>query len=432
MGIITFMNTVKKFITNIRTSVISFFRGVPAGAVQAAQSRKTRYGGLSLISVAAVIGILVLLNMIVRNAGLRWDLTKNKLYSLSPESIRVLKDVKEETKAMVFISASDPQLASQKEEIKRLLDEYASRNGKIKVEYVDPYRQQNLATQYGITRQGTVVFVQGNRVEQTSNTTEQDFTASLIKLRNPNNTKVVFWTGNGEKDPEGMTDEGYSEVKATLERLNYTVQKQDIAKDATIASDAGVIVLAGPRQPYVARHVEALTTYLERGGRILVMFETLQNFQNTGIEDLLSKYGIAVKQGVAVDTEIYFENPGIPGVVSYPQHQITDKTTGKEAKDKARIVAIGDSDSGSNLVVQFSQGKQFVVPGNLDLIVNSINWLAAKEDLISIVPKDRTQPTMSLSSQQTQQLQYFTLGILPGVFLLLAVFVWRSRKKLRG
>lgn len=492
------MQKIKELLSRLFSGVLSFFRGVPAGAVAAAGSRQARYGGISFAALVVMVGILVLANLIVRNAGWRWDLTKNKLFSLSPETLRVLKDIKEDTKATVFISSA-PQMSGQKEEIRRLLDEYHTRNPKIKVEYVDPYAQQALALKYGVQRQGTIVFAQGSRTEVTTNATEQDFTSALIKLKNPNKVKVVFWTGNGERDPEQMDDEGYSEIKSTLEKLNYTVTKQDVAKDATIASDTGVLVVAGPRNPLVSRYTDALDQYLLRGGRMLVMFETLQNFQQTGLEPLLGKYGITIKQGAVIDPELFFDNPGIPGVAEYPTHLITErldrtvyinpiqvapsktvpdgmevdsiiktsskswletsmtdqnpkldpnsgdvagpvdigvamkyKDPGKDQNKQTRIVAIGDADSGSNMVVRFEPQKQIVVPGNLDLIVNSINWLGSREDLISITPKDTTTPTMSLSDQQTKQLQYFVMFIMPLLFLVIAVVVWRGRKRLRG
>ena len=50
------------------------------------------------------------------------------------------------------------------------------------------------------------------------------------------------------------------------------------------------------------------------------------------------------------------------------------------ASPETRIVAIGDSDFASN--------GWLGIPGNRDLFMNSVNWLAQQENMISIRPRD--------------------------------------------
>ncbi|MDQ3098409.1 MAG: GldG family protein [bacterium] len=469
-----------------------------AGAYRAATSRQARFGTNSLVSILAFAGILIIANLIVRNAGWRLDTTKNKLNSLSPESVKVLESIKKPVKVYVFNQANAQQ------EAKDLLKLYSSKNSNIKVEYVDPYSNRSLAEQYKITRVGTTLFTIDNRSEQTTNTTESDYTTALLKLQNPKKVKVAFWSANGEKNTDDPSDAGYSTLKETLEKLNYEVVKQDSLKDSQIASDAGALIIAGPQTPYVNKQLDMIKSYLSSGGKALVMLDATRGNIKTGLEDILVSYGIDVKPGIVIEQnpELFYRSPLNPGVKTFEPHQITEglspaifagaeevKAAGKlpdnatvqslmksssdswfevsplqldqepqkntsngdvngpismgvamnftapkdnkDNKYKTRLVVLGDSDLASNVIVAYDPNKELVNPANLDLVVNSINWLTSQEGLYNIVPKDRTPPSITLSDAQQSQVMYLVLVGIPLLSLLIGFVVWRMRRQNR-
>jgi ABC-type uncharacterized transport system involved in gliding motility auxiliary subunit len=100
----------------------------------------------------------------------------------------------------------------------------------------------------------------------------------------------------------------------------------------------------------------------------------------------------------------------------------------KESAYKTRLVVIGDSDFASNILTSPNPESGVFAPGNVDLFVNSINWLADRYN-INAVPKDRTPPTLTLSTEQKRQIAYLVLGILPATAILLAFVVWYLRKR---
>ncbi len=468
------------------------------GALGAATSRQAKFGGNSLLSILAFAGILVVLNLIVKNQGWRLDTTKNKLYSLSPETIKVIKNIKEPVKVYVF---SPP---NQRQEAQDLLKEYSTRNSNFKVEYIDPYTNRSMAEQYNVTRLGTTLFTLAGRSEQTTNTTESDYTTALLKLQNPQKVKVVFWQANGEKSVTDTTDIGYSELKATLERLNYQVVIQDSLKDPAVASDAGVLVIAGPQTPYINKQIDMVKNYLNAGGKALVMLDATKNNTKTGLEDIFTGYGIEVKPGLVIEgnPELYYRSPLNPGVKEFMPHQITEGLSpaifagveevkpaaklpdnanvqslmkssnasyfevsplqldqqptknlasgdedgpismgvalnytvpkdNKDSKYKTRLVVLGDSDLASNVIVAYDPSKELYAPANLDLVVNSINWLSSQESLFNIVPKDRTPATLTMSDAQQRQLMYLVLIGMPVLSLLAGLIVWRLRRQAR-
>src|SRR5262249_55775103 len=73
-----------------------------------------------------------------------------------------------------------------------------------------------------------------------------------------------------------------------------------------------------------------------------------------------------------------------------------------DSKKEARLVVIGDSDFVSNGVIK-AQGFR-----NSDLFLNSVNWLAEDEDLISIRAKSVTNRSVTMSA--SQQLTFLLLS----------------------
>src|SRR5215510_228196 len=71
------------------------------------QRRNARYGTIAAASVVVVLGILVAINYLSERRNKRWDLTENKQYSLSDQSMKLLGSLTSPTKFMVFDQASN-------------------------------------------------------------------------------------------------------------------------------------------------------------------------------------------------------------------------------------------------------------------------------------------------------------------------------------
>ena len=80
----------------------------------------------------------------------------------------------------------------------------------------------------------------------------------------------------------------------------------------------------------------------------------------------------------------------------------------------------GDSDFASNAFLN--------IPGNRDLFMNSVNWLAQQENLISIRPKDPQDRRITLTADQQERIFWLTVFIIPGLILLGGVHTWWRRR----
>ena len=85
-----------------------------------------------------------------------------------------------------------------------------------------------------------------------------------------------------------------------------------------------------------------------------------------------------------------------------------------------RLVVFGDSD--------FLTDIDFSNAGNSVLATNAFNWLAAREDLVGIPPRDVEQVSLFLTQQQMRNLLLLVLVAMPGAAILAGILVWRRRR----
>jgi ABC-type uncharacterized transport system involved in gliding motility auxiliary subunit len=93
--------------------------------------------------------------------------------------------------------------------------------------------------------------------------------------------------------------------------------------------------------------------------------------------------------------------------------------TGKE-NSQGRFVVIGNSSWAANSFLAFN--------GNRDLALNTINWLASDEDLISIHPKDREDRRITLTQSQMTWLKISSQFFLPLIVIVGGLSVWWRRR----
>jgi ABC-type uncharacterized transport system involved in gliding motility auxiliary subunit len=98
------------------------------------------------------------------------------------------------------------------------------------------------------------------------------------------------------------------------------------------------------------------------------------------------------------------------------------KPDGKDTPPKAetRIVVFGDSD--------FAANAWLGIPGNRDLFMNTINWLAQQENMISIRPRDPKDRRITLTADQQTRIFWLTVVVIPGLVLLAGVQTWWRRR----
>ncbi|MFC1557236.1 GldG family protein [candidate division KSB1 bacterium] len=93
-----------------------------------------------------------------------------------------------------------------------------------------------------------------------------------------------------------------------------------------------------------------------------------------------------------------------------------------EDLNRGAMVVFGDSDFARNI---FHGNRP-----NVNLLMNSINWLAEEEDLVSIPPKIPEDRRITMTAKQAEYVLYFTVLVIPGLILLTGMSVFYRRKNL--
>lgn len=94
--------------------------------------------------------------------------------------------------------------------------------------------------------------------------------------------------------------------------------------------------------------------------------------------------------------------------------------TGKE-NVQGRFVVMGSSDWAANSFIR-------VLDGNLNLALNTINWLASDEELISIRPKEQEDRRIMMTKAQINWVGITSLLVLPLIVIATGVSVWWRRR----
>jgi ABC-type uncharacterized transport system involved in gliding motility auxiliary subunit len=287
--------------------------------------RQTKYGVLAGTSILLALGILIATNYILSRQNKRWDLTSAQQYSLSDQTRRVLESLESPISILVF---------GREEEFPRFrdrLDEYAYTSSEVTVEYIDVDRNPIRARQYEIQSYGTIVFDYEGRVERVVSNSEQELTNALIKAVEGEERTVYFTQGHGERDPNNEDRNGYSAVREALRLDNFGIETVVIAQTGDIPEDASAVIVSGPSTDFLAAEADVLRSYLEEGGKVLLMLdpsEVEDAIPQPNLVGLVAEWGAEVGNDVVVDAsgmgQLLGTDASVPVAASYPPHAITE------------------------------------------------------------------------------------------------------------
>ncbi|NEQ32231.1 MAG: ABC transporter [Leptolyngbya sp. SIO4C5] len=330
------------------------------------QQRSTQAGTNALVATLAVVVILGLINFLAVRYTARLDLTENQLFTLAPQSERVVQTLDQPVEVLIFDLAPNTQ-------DQQLLESYEQQNpDQFSYEYINPYDQPVLSQEFGVQTAGEVYLTVGDRrqlvqrVSENERLSERQLTNQLDRLGGDREATIYFLQGHGEYAIDG-TQAGLFEAAQSLEERNYTVKPLNLAEPAETSSDledllnpeaaedpetpdeeasaetaptaadeapqipadASVVVVAGPQQALFEAEIAALETYLAAGGNALLLVDPNTN---NGLDNFLASWGITPTQELVLDTsgagQLVGLGPAAPIVSDYGDHPITQEFDG--------------------------------------------------------------------------------------------------------
>ena len=156
--------------------------------IHALKTRTALYGMNATVVVFVFLGILIAINVLTHHHKFLWDLTESSVYTLSPQTQKIVQNLPRKVKMTAFFQTGSPN----RDDFQQLADGYKELTDQIEVELVDPDRRPAVVKQYGVTTYGTVVFESGKQETKVKKATEEDLTNALLQVTRDEQKKNLF------------------------------------------------------------------------------------------------------------------------------------------------------------------------------------------------------------------------------------------------
>ena len=303
---------------------------------------------------AALVAMVVVVNLLGGNIRGRLDLTKEGLYTLSDGTREILGGLDDIVTLKLVISDELPaELQPTLRDVADLVADLRGAAGrKLVVENLNPNDDEEVArearnlgitqNQFNVLRDDEFVVRRGwfglallyaderEVIPFISRTDDLEFriVSTIAAMTTEERPGVAFLTGFGSQGPETFP----SFARALSDR--YDLQTIDLAVDTVpvLSRDTlDIVVVAGPQQPLSAPAVEAIGSFIDAGGSALFLIDKHQVSPEspmmypvfTGLESFLEAKGVGTDAGVVLDhgsnSKISMGQQGIFNVVRpYP------------------------------------------------------------------------------------------------------------------
>jgi gliding motility-associatede transport system auxiliary component len=478
------------------------------------KTRQVKSGAYMTVYVLIAFAILAAVNFLAVQYNKSYDSTKDKLYSLSDQTLKVLHNLDRDVKIYYFDKKTQFQRARD------MLTRYSNATTKVSIEYIDPDSRPEVAQAMNVRTYGTVFVEMGPTREEAKTTNEEDVTNAIIKAIKGKEKTACLLGGHGEAAPDDAERDGFASAKKEIEGANYATKAISLLQEPEVPSDCTILIVAGPDKEYLQPEIDILRKYIEGGGRALFMIDYQKSPR---LVELLASWGVKVNDDVVVDLsgigQLFGGGPLAPLVAQYENHPIADgmgnvatlfpmtrsvepgetppahwhdtklfSTTAKSfatsalkvndgelirnpAKERQGPIPVGvaatydvpesdssakaadaekkdgekaeikadkeknplDSDKKEGRIVvlgtsRLARNNFLGVGGNLDLFLNTLNWLSSDEDLISIRPKQPDNTPLDVSAGAMQRILLGTVFGLPLMIIVAGIRVWWIRR----
>lgn len=280
-------------------------------------------GAYSSITVVIVCVITVMVNLIVSQLPTKYiniDVTANQLYTISDQSVELLKGLEEEVTIYV-LAAEDTADAT----VAQTLKSYEDYSEHVNVTYIDPLVNPQFATKYsqsGMTQNSIIVetdkrykVISYNDLYETEldySTYQQSvtgydgegmITSAIDYCTSDQMPKIYMIAGHNEYS----LDEGFL---SAIDKENIVYETISLLEYEAVPEDAECVIIHAPETDFSVDDKDKIIAYLNKGGKAIITTEysgeKLPNF-----EAILEEFGLAVQSGYAVESnpDYYYQIP---------------------------------------------------------------------------------------------------------------------------
>lgn len=465
--------------------------------------RRFRAGSYSAFAAVVVVAIAIVINMAVSalpSSMTQIDMTSNSIYSLSAQTKAIVQSVDKDVNLYILATQGNEDAT-----VVRLLERYSDLNNHLKVATVDPTAQPTFLDSYDLSAYQlyansvlvdcdgryrlvnyTDIFVTDydmdyNTYQYTTTNSfngENELTNAIHYVTSDNLPKIYTLTGHGETDLS-------ESIVAMIEQDNMETEALSLFSYEAMPEDAGVLVINAPSSDLSDKEAELLSTWLESGGRILLI---TANFSTEDMPNLLkvaSSMGITAQDGLIIEGDNRMHLNGYPAYLlpDLESHEITDalidshyyvlmsmaqpltetgsgnatvtflmttstsafaKPEGLEAKSVKK--SDGDtngpfhvaaaSEKGDGKLCWFASSElleaqldRMVSGANSNLFMNALNWMCDQQESISIRAKSLDSTGLTVTGAQSSFWSTAMIGLIPIAFVAAGIMIYVRRKR---
>ena len=345
-------------------------------------TRRLRFGTTSTVLTVVVIAAVVLLNVLVGIVAdkfpVTWDLSSDKVFTLSNESVEIAKGVTKDVEIVLFLAEEEltnPTLGSAfnveelntcMKELYTALQQYSNHSGeKVTFKFINPDQEPTKYAAYSDyeVEAGDILFISGERHRVCTiydlnnfvsdiypelysygyyNTSfeskvEQVLASNIHALQSEKDRVVQVLVGHSE---DSNTIAG---LKTLYELNGFTFKENTITGSAEFDENAEVMLIAAPTTDYSNAEIQRVQEWVYNDGNygrhLMVFVSPTANCPN--LYELLDvQYGIQVTDELLLETDynrMYYYTPTFPfGDIPTTDYTGKSASTGKLCTPTAR------------------------------------------------------------------------------------------------
>jgi ABC-type uncharacterized transport system involved in gliding motility auxiliary subunit len=330
--------------------------------------RTTRHGlNMGTLILLTLVGLGVV-NFMAARYDKTWDMTAEGLNSLSEQSLDLLRKLDEELTIKVFYRGQQDMPARQ--QVKPLLQMFADASHRVRIDYVDAYRNPGEARSYfqdsnveAQARMQLFLVYKGRRIPidggGPEGLAEDVVTKALVSATRSGARKILFVEGHGEPSINAPPSDrlSLSLLRDALTDLSFEVDSINLMT-ADIPEKVDVLAIAGPKTQFAENEMAKIKAYLARGGQL---FLALDPGMRHNMGEFARRLGVEFHNNYIIDPADPVGAGFVVDVVYDTNNDWTKNFTGKQAlfhlMSEVSKVAVADPELKVTEVMRSSAGS---------------------------------------------------------------------------
>jgi len=277
------------------------------------KQQRLKLGIRSGILFVIVLAVLVACNLLIEKADVHFDLSQEKIYTLSDQTKSILQGMEKDVTIYILSSEEDFPIG-----FRQLVNEYTRNSSHLTVFYRSIDLYPNFASQYmtdtsETVKENSMIVVSGDKhvyvdsdqyvsSDATALKFEPLLTSAINNVVDGDTKKLYNITGHNEVE---LSDS----MKSALLRDNFEMSELALLNQ-DIPEDTDILLINAPTEDYSDTECKKLQSYLDQGGKIYYIIEATIDLDH--LYAFAEKNGIQVEPGVVMEqdpTMIYGDTP---------------------------------------------------------------------------------------------------------------------------